>query len=45
MSCIYHILQKGRPPLMAAVSENQTGVVRVLVNECKCNKAAANQVT
>ena len=41
---VCNILQRGRPPLMAAVSENRPGVVRVLVNECKCNKAARNQV-
>ena len=37
-------LQKGRAPLLAAVQQNHIGVVSVLVSECKCNKAATNQV-
>ena len=44
-SCLVCLsLQKGRAPLLAAVQQNHIGVVRVLVNECKCNKAATNQV-
>lgn len=44
MSVTYCAMQEGRTPLMAAVQENGTAVVQILINEGKCDRNATNAV-
>ena len=42
--CIPLTVQEGRTPLMAAVQENRTATIRVLINDGKCDRNATNNV-
>ena len=38
------LMQEGRTPLMAAVQENRTAAIQILINEGKCDRNATNNV-